>query len=199
MSDITISYKGSSIATMDASGTKTLLTEGKYCEDDIEVVYDKPSGEVYYQSPTTGAVYKKVMDVTIENFSRWSMGGSRYAYCNELEEFTLRGVPMFQENGNVVSYCPKLKRAIFPDFTDGNNTYIARDCPLLEEIQIGSIGKAKSTSFYASAFSGSTNANLVITIYVADDATLPYANSPWGATNATVVYRSATTGEVITV
>lgn len=44
MSDITISYKGSSIATMDATGTKTLLTEGKYCEDDIEIAYVKPSG-----------------------------------------------------------------------------------------------------------------------------------------------------------
>lgn len=44
MSDITISYKGSSIATMDATGTKTLLTEGKYCEDDITVDYVKPSG-----------------------------------------------------------------------------------------------------------------------------------------------------------
>ena len=44
MSDITISYKGSSIATMDASGTKTLLTEGTYCEDDIEVVYVSPGG-----------------------------------------------------------------------------------------------------------------------------------------------------------
>ena len=44
MSDITISYKGSSIATMDASGTKTLLTEGKYCEGDIEVVYVSPGG-----------------------------------------------------------------------------------------------------------------------------------------------------------
>ena len=44
MSDITINYKGSAIATMDASGTKTLLTEGMYCEDDIEVVYVKPAG-----------------------------------------------------------------------------------------------------------------------------------------------------------
>lgn len=44
MSDVAINYKGSSLATMDASGTKTLLTEGKYCEDDIEVVYDKPAG-----------------------------------------------------------------------------------------------------------------------------------------------------------
>lgn len=43
MSEIDISYKGLSIATMDASGTKTLLTSGKYCEDDIEVVYTRPS------------------------------------------------------------------------------------------------------------------------------------------------------------
>ena len=45
MSDITISYKGNSIATMDASGTKTLLTSGKYCEDDIEVAYVKSGGQ----------------------------------------------------------------------------------------------------------------------------------------------------------
>ena len=44
MSDITVNYKGSAITTMDASGTKTLLTEGKYCEDDIEIVYVQPSG-----------------------------------------------------------------------------------------------------------------------------------------------------------
>lgn len=44
MSDITINYKGSAIATMDASGTTSLLTEGKFCEDDIDVVYVKPGG-----------------------------------------------------------------------------------------------------------------------------------------------------------
>ena len=43
MSEVAINYKGSSIASMDASGTKTLLTQGKYCEDDIEVVYTRPS------------------------------------------------------------------------------------------------------------------------------------------------------------
>lgn len=39
--DVAISYKGSSIATMSASGTKTLETSGKYCEGDITVVYSK--------------------------------------------------------------------------------------------------------------------------------------------------------------
>lgn len=46
MSDITVSYKGNSIATMDSSGTKTLETQGKYCEDDITLAYVKPSGGI---------------------------------------------------------------------------------------------------------------------------------------------------------
>ena len=44
MSDITINYKGSTLGTMDASGTATIQTEGKYCEDDITLQYVKPSG-----------------------------------------------------------------------------------------------------------------------------------------------------------
>ena len=44
MSDITVTYKGSTIATMDATGSKTLTTAGKYCEDDISIAYTKPSG-----------------------------------------------------------------------------------------------------------------------------------------------------------
>ena len=44
MADVTINYEGNAIATMSASGTKTLLTAGKYCDDDIEVVYVSPGG-----------------------------------------------------------------------------------------------------------------------------------------------------------
>ena len=41
MPDVTISYKGSKIASMDASERKMLPTKGKYCEDDIFVSYNK--------------------------------------------------------------------------------------------------------------------------------------------------------------
>ena len=41
MADVEIKYKGASIAALDASGTKTLKTAGKYCEDDIAVSYTK--------------------------------------------------------------------------------------------------------------------------------------------------------------
>ena len=44
MSDVLISYKGREIASLDNGGTKTLLTQGKYCEDNIEVAYTKPGG-----------------------------------------------------------------------------------------------------------------------------------------------------------
>lgn len=41
MADVEIKYKGASIAALDASGTKTLKTSGKYCESDITVSYTK--------------------------------------------------------------------------------------------------------------------------------------------------------------
>lgn len=44
MSDITVTFKNETILTMDASGSKSLLTQGKYCEDDITLSYVKPSG-----------------------------------------------------------------------------------------------------------------------------------------------------------
>lgn len=54
MSEVDINYKNSKIAGMDESGTKTLLTEGKYCEDDIEVVYTRPGvPPAYYKIGST--------------------------------------------------------------------------------------------------------------------------------------------------
>ena len=44
MADITVTYGGNTIATMDASGTKTLNTAGKYCAGNIGLTYVKPSG-----------------------------------------------------------------------------------------------------------------------------------------------------------
>ena len=43
MADVEISYKGSQIATMSASGVKTLLTGDTFCEDDIVISYTQPS------------------------------------------------------------------------------------------------------------------------------------------------------------
>lgn len=67
MADVTINYEGNAIATMSASGTKTLLTEGKYCTDDIEVVYVSPGGGggLTYENGTFTPVSNTLyMDIT---------------------------------------------------------------------------------------------------------------------------------------
>ena len=48
MSDVTLTYKGATIAELNASGNKTLKTSGKYCDADIQLEYVK-SGS--YESP----------------------------------------------------------------------------------------------------------------------------------------------------
>ena len=46
MADITLSYKGNTIAAIDESCSKKLNTQGKYCEDDIHIDYVKPGGSL---------------------------------------------------------------------------------------------------------------------------------------------------------
>lgn len=44
MADVTLTYKGNTIAALNDSGSKTIRTAGKFCEADIGVEYVKPSG-----------------------------------------------------------------------------------------------------------------------------------------------------------
>lgn len=66
---VTISYKGADIATMDASGVKTLLTGDTFCEDDIIVSYTAPSG---------GAQLYKINGAE-HNFQSLTIDGTTYA------------------------------------------------------------------------------------------------------------------------
>ena len=45
MGDVNVKYKGAVIAELSDSGTKSLQTSGKYCEDNITVEYVKPQTE----------------------------------------------------------------------------------------------------------------------------------------------------------
>lgn len=69
MPDVAISYKGSQIATMDSSGTKTLNTQGKYCEGNITVQYSKPSGQLDCQIIDFTLATHQSTDVTIGTLS----------------------------------------------------------------------------------------------------------------------------------
>lgn len=58
MADVVIKYKGSAIAEMSDSGSKTLATSGKYCEGDIVVEYE---------AKETGLANVKRWDVSVTN------------------------------------------------------------------------------------------------------------------------------------
>ena len=41
MADVTLRYKGQTIAELNSPGTRKLKTAGKYCEADVELTYIK--------------------------------------------------------------------------------------------------------------------------------------------------------------
>lgn len=52
MSGVQIKYKEETLASLEASGSKTLKTGGKYCEGDITVQYEKPETGSTGSTPT---------------------------------------------------------------------------------------------------------------------------------------------------
>lgn len=55
MADVSISYKGNEIASMSATGVKTLLTGSTFCEGDISISYTKPSSDLFVILTKRGA------------------------------------------------------------------------------------------------------------------------------------------------
>lgn len=59
---VAIKYKGSTIASMNADGTKTLKTAGKYCEGDIGVEYSAPTPTLISKSINSNGTYTAAKD-----------------------------------------------------------------------------------------------------------------------------------------
>jgi len=91
MADVTLSYKGSDILELSDSGSAILKTGGKYCEDDIEVEYVKPSGG--------GDPYEMLLAVNNNTATNISFGDSAnkikafmFAACTNLVSCNLENV-----------------------------------------------------------------------------------------------------------
>lgn len=160
------------------------------------IMADSKGGDTVYYS-AYGSQYMKNMEIPISDNSYTSY---KYRNCTELETvrvynpndlaFSSAGTSMF-------SGCTKLKSAILECYK-GTSQWALDANPQLKTVQIGKIGVPVS-ALAGKTFNGNTQSNLAITIYVDDATPIPLANSPWGATNATIIYRSSTTGEVRTV
>lgn len=103
-------------------------------------------------------------------------------------------------NANDTFQSPSLKTLILPKLQYGGH-YWARNATALETVQLGSIGYPV-TSLGNYFFYKDTQDNLEITVYVNATSLSGIASgvrgtAPWGATNATVIYRNSKTGEII--
>lgn len=79
--EIAISYKGSTIANIDASGTTTLNTSGTWMEDNITIVYDRPSSQAGIAGTpvaTKGTVSNNSISITpsVTNTTGYINGGT---------------------------------------------------------------------------------------------------------------------------
>lgn len=159
-------------------------------------------------TPRTGCFYPKILNISLTDPVRTALTG-RYQYCDELKEATVAGSQTIggggyrDTGGSVFSSCGNLEKIALVDgySPTASQTYVAGDCPKLREVIIGSIGHPVTGTLYENAFrgSGGQSGGATMTIYVADDRELPLANAPYGLQNATVIYRSATTGEILEV
>lgn len=103
---------------------------------------------------------------------------------------------------NFMRSCSKLTTVTLPK-AQYLTKYFCRECTALNAVQLGSIGYPV-TSIDALAFDGCSNGELIFTIYldattINDGRSAVVSNSPFGAVNATIIYKDSTTGEVITV
>lgn len=157
------------------------------------------TGDTVYESPS-GAFYKKntvVESASAEVILQAMFRGASHLESIEAPNFTgeLSGYYLFAQ-------CPNLKRAILPKISGAIKTYMCFrknednvGGQSLEEIQLGSVGYP-ITSFQYELGSGIGQLTPTVTIYVADETTLPMEKHPFGFTNGTIVYRSSVSGEI---
>lgn len=156
-----------------------------------------PSGETVYTTER-GHLYTKNLSVETTNASLDpSYLNGQWFRATEMETARLYGTPWTATTGlqNTFDGCTKLTNATIEQVKRFSN-YVFIRCSALKNVQLGRIGNgvvSLSNTFY-----GLTQRDLTITIYVDDGTTIPLSGSPWGASNATIVYKSSTDGSVRT-
>jgi hypothetical protein len=173
--------------------------------------YSSPSGGKYTYFMTTVTFKNAVTSVGEHAFSGCnaltmsslpsgvtSLGRDAFYLCASITSFTLP-IGVITMPSYVFRECTAMTT-----FTGAGITSLPaaaatgsqfRACTALTTVQLGSIGNAV-TALGAYVFHVCVQVGLTITVYVVP-GTQPLANSPWGATSATIVYRSSVTGEVL--
>ena len=117
-------------------------------------------------------------------------GGALFYSCSALTTLTLPSLKTLSGGGPLLEYCGGIQSVSLPVIQTLTTVECGafRNLTSLTSVQLGSEGNPIS-SIPSSTFSGCTQSGLTITIYTTGGASL--SGSPWGATNATIVYESA--------
>ena len=183
------------------SGSLQIAENGTYDVTDKAEAVVNVSQETYYMTKY-GVWYPPNIDIEINDFNVHAMPSNLYNSADHIVSARLAGVTSIQGGANANPFSHSSIITLELPSLRSDNTYIAGNCEKLQTVTLGSVGVAVS-SIYGRAFRNCTNPNLIITIYV-DAATLAdipadvSGNSPFGAVNATIIYKNSTTGEVIT-
>ena len=192
---------------VEGGSSVRLPTAGKYCDRDI-VVTAKGGDELFRDGAYAMAYTRKMLNMFNGNDCPCDTLYKDSLHLEEVE-FLFTGTINRKWNDSF-NGCTNLETVRFPKLKGfAYNGFCDRmfyGCTALKRMQLGSIGFPISQMVEVAGnmpFAGCTNPQLVIEIYCnyATLSELPQAltkGSPWGATNATIVYRNSTTGEVIT-
>lgn len=183
------------------SGSLQIAENGTYdVTDKAEAVVNVPV-ETYYMT-RYGVWYPPNIDIELGVTYMPDQLKNLYNSADHLVSARVVGIKEIHRGSNDNTFSrSSIVTLELPSLEKGGG-YIANDCIKLQTVILGSVGVAVS-QVYIKAFLRCNDPNLTITIYV-DAATLadiPEAvsgSSPFGAVNATIIYKNSTTGEVIT-
>lgn len=184
-----VDYQNICDAVREKTGKSDLITSGAMADEisGIEPVRYNTEGYLYAANVVVPAAVTELPQ------NIYAIGGVKSIYAPEV--IRLKGHYCFGKTWN------QLERLICPKLTAWGGSYWNTGGNL-KEVQAGSIGYPVTNMSNNNGFSNNNNKDLVITIYVDADtlADVPTDISnyqPFGAINATIVYRNSATGEVL--
>lgn len=139
---VSIKYKGSEIASMAATGTKTLLTSGKYCEADIVVENTESGGGGGDHTAEDGIISGSITEYTNDRITEIRA----YAFfdCKLLRSF---GAQYANVIGNrALSGCSVLESVSLPRLST-IGTYAFAECPALTEVTLPQVKQIPASAF----------------------------------------------------
>lgn len=192
MADVTLTYKGNTIAEMNATGTKTLKTAGKYCEDDIGVSYVKPESGGTSDELAKQLIQTRGNALTIPN-GITKIAKYAFYYANYYEIILPEGVTEIDNyafygcnsitsmtfpqsltkiGNSSFNFC-LFSKIIFPQNLETIGEYIFSNCKLLKTITF----QGTPTSIDSNAFKNCTRLDTINVPWSEGEV----SGAPWGA------------------